>query len=226
MPILFSTPMVKAILEGRKTMTRRVIKKKYSNTDIVWKEDKYGKRLIERQNDVPGPVKNEDGTTTHHLVSIRDLKCPYGKIGDILWVRETFINDADFGEPPIYVYKADCKNYPMSSGSHWMPSIFMPKEACRLFLKITSIRIERLHDISEEDSKKEGVLMHQGGKRYLNYTDEKAKITQAIYNCHTAKESFKTLWTLINGFRDEPFAWFKNPFVWVVSFERVEKPTE
>ena len=93
-PILFSTPMVQAILSGRKTMTRRIVKPKYSNTDLEWREDKHGKRLIEIQNEVPPPKrrKKPDGSYSvkYKLKAYRNMICPYGKSGDILWVRETW----------------------------------------------------------------------------------------------------------------------------------------
>ena len=219
-PILFSTPMVQAILGGNKTMTRRSIKLQPSEkaTEVLptsgWGLKHFAARF---------ECLNKNGKVFYEITNL--YKCPYGKVGDILWVRETFIDESDFGESPNYVYKADCENYPMTSGSHWKPSIFMPKEACRIFLKITSIRVERLHDINEVDAIAEGVSLSESGKFYLNYTDERSKVTQFIYNLRTAKESFKTLWTLINGFRDEPYAWFKNPFVWVIEFKQIEKPT-
>lgn len=148
-PILFNTEMVQAILEGRKTCTRRVIKKKYSNTDITFHEDKYGKRLVEIQNDAPAPVKNPNGTTTYSLVAMEEIKKPY-KVGDILWVRETWcrLQELDDNENFIegtekYYYRAgdwpdvDFCLKPDGSRSEnisWKPNIHMPKEAARIFL--------------------------------------------------------------------------------------------
>lgn len=240
-PILFSTPMVQAILDDRKTMTRRIIKTKYSNTDIGWKEDKYGRRLVERQNDVPPPVivNHGDGktTTTRHLVSYREIPCKYKK-GDVLWVRETYYAYGKWvknGHPKTGKQKFTFFDYTLSyqcrfgyqdtqpdeikkgrandRGWYKRPSLFMPKEACRLFLKITDVRVERLQDITKEDAVKEGIKQLGGTILNYNYKDDR-------YTCGSAKESFQTLWHSING----AGSWEANPFVWVISFERTEKP--
>lgn len=156
-PILFSTPMVQAILQDRKTQTRREIKKKYSNTDHVFKTDKYGTRLIERQNDVPKPIKNPDSSTTRKVTLFAEVKPKY-QIGDILWVRETFKKQNPFGKP-TYQYKADWDSYETGVElSGWKPSIHMPRKAARIFLKVTNVRIERLQDISEADAIAEGII--------------------------------------------------------------------
>lgn len=213
-PILFSTPMVQAILEGRKTQTRRVVKPqpdaRATRCELTKSWPKQGDWAAMLDIDHNPPI-----------IEVTDVfKCPYSKVGDILWVRETFriINHSGYGNP--YFYKANACDMDLADKDiKWKPSIFMPKEACRIFLEITNIRVERLHDISEDDAKAEGVELYAKGIHYLNYTDQKAALTQFIYNCRTAKESYKTLWTLINGFRDEPYAWFKNPFVWVMEFK-------
>lgn len=219
-PILFSTPMVQAILEGRKTMTRRIAKvpnyDHYGTNIMDWglSEHPYfkgGKWYYTIQSDVDDSSTNE-------------LKCPYGQIGDRLWVRETFQYVSIPKEYKGFVYKASGGlDWEMSNDEwKWKPSIFMPRKASRISLEITNIKVERLHDISEEDAKLEGVLLHKSGRHYLDYMKQRAKLTQFIYSADTAKESFKTLWTLINGFRDEPFAWFKNPWVWVVEFKKIK----
>ena len=173
-PILFSTQMVEAILSGRKTMTRRVIR--------------------------PQPSKYD----TEKIVNWNEVIYPTPKFlkGDILWVRETFTYDSYFQDnSEIIIYKADDPNYPLNSGQKWKPSIFMPKEACRIFLKITDIKVERLQDISEEDAIKEGVKIDYIG---------------SYRHCY----GFVDLWKSINGEQ----SWIDNPFVWVISFERIEKP--
>ncbi|HEY9363866.1 MAG TPA: hypothetical protein VIQ00_11425, partial [Chitinophagaceae bacterium] len=137
------------------------------------------------------------------------VKCPYGKIGDVLWVRETSrINYEEYNIPggisfkKIIEYKADYKND--TSIRKWKPSIFMPKAACRIFLEITDIKVERLQDISGEDAINEGV-----------------KVTSMWPLCiGDAYRAFKSLWQKINGKN----SWEVNLFVWVISFRKINKP--
>ena len=182
-PILFSAPMVKAILDGQKTMTRRV---------------------------------NSIGE-----YYISDKKCPYGVVGDRLWVRETWyyeehMHDSTEGMPDLpcglyshrLVYKADCTDYPVNVGvgrQGWKPSIFMPRWASRITLEITGISVERLQDITEEDAMKEGIPMEID-----------------CPECDTARKKFKNLWDSINGRGKKPGkAWNDNPWVWVIEFRRI-----
>ncbi len=207
-PILFSTPMVQAILEGRKTQTRRVIKEirqsKYHENRFDFSFKKCAAVNIEKEdicsNELP-------------LISLLD-QCPYGQPGDVLWVRETWALLSDHPYPTQYLYAATDKKTP---GSKWKPSIFMPREACRLFLKITNIRVERLQDISESDSSKEGIKMRVGG---VTPYDSFYQIPNNPTQFQTAKQAFKSLWQSING----PESWDSNPFVWVIEFEKTEKP--
>jgi hypothetical protein len=185
-PILFSTPMVRAILEGSKTMTRRVVPE----------------RILEKQLVVDVPVRIH----CEHYAPIR--------VGDVLWVRETWRFDE--GE---YFYKADDD---CPEGYDWKPSIFMPKEAARIFLKVTGIRCERLQDITEEDAIKEGVetiISKFTGRQYY-------KDYRHIPGCEggwwSAVDSFRTLWNSINGKRPG-YGWENNPYVFVYGFERTEK---
>lgn len=197
-PIIFSGEMVRAILEGHKTMTRRVIK--IHNT--IHSEDRttnYNNEITE----VFHPDPNNDLWSfglTWKVVGIRrhdvtHLRCPYGIPGDCLWVRETWCNINKPGiEPEIY-YKADTKyteDY-NSSEWKWKPSIFMPRWASRITLEITNIRVERLQEITEEDALKEGV--RDGFKDNIFY---------------------KTLWNSING---KKYPWESNPWVWVIGFK-------
>jgi hypothetical protein len=185
-PILFSTPMVQAILEGRKTQTRRVVK------------NCSAKHLSMREKKAIG----ESG---------RNYKFPYGQVGDVLWVRETYLNFNSVDETPNYIYKADHPNFHVNfaSGERWKPSIHMPKSACRIWLKITNVRVERLQKISEQDAMIEGVEI-------LNVPAWKDYIDSFGY-CESAYESFKTLWQSINS--EE--SWNDNPWVWVIEFEQV-----
>lgn len=203
-PILFSTPMVQAILSGKKTMTRRIVKPQPGEDCeagkvpiILGNEDDWGKWYWD----------TEEGE--------RILKfCPYGMPGDILWVRESFYDCSQVEQPPCdldpsaqdymprFSYKADHDDW---EEVRWRPSIHMPKEACRLFLKVKSISIERLQDISEEDARSEGA----GPATLHNQTGN-----------YTHKYGFQRLWYEINGHE----SWNANPWVWVIEFESVEKP--
>ena len=205
-PILFSTEMVKAILEGRKTMTRRRVK------------------------DQPD-ISEDDGYVYFwnkgYAFDIHKWKeeCVIGaryKTGYVLWVRETWCNDprgSIDSKSDCYYYKADFFDPDVWKGS-WKPSIFMPKEAARLFLKVTNVRIERLHDITEEDAIKEGVEMgiHRilKSSKYKNYYDSKNKCG-AWYN--SPVDSFVSLWESINGYG----SWIKNPWCWVYEFEKLKE---
>lgn len=197
-PILFSTPMVQAILRDEKTQTRRIIK---PQPEI---------RIF------PCGTRKKYWTSDNpKLLHAKYIHQNYGEIGDVIWVRETFAKREfpAIGNP--YIYKAE-----QEDGHYfgpWKPSIFMPKEACRIKLKIIDIRVERIQDISEGDAKSEGVSLHERGKHWLNYIDQSYKMTQFIYNLYSAKESYKSLWTLING-RD---SWNNNPWVWVIEFKRI-----
>jgi hypothetical protein len=171
-PILFNTEMVKAILDGRKTQTRRIIK---------------ADKII-------------DANLWNDTISMLDFS-PY-QVGDILWVRETFV-ESDNG----YLYKAD----PMFDTTEifdwkWEPSIFMPRQACRMELEVIKVRVERLNDISEEDAEAEG-------SKYKNNS-----VTYDGENCRGSyKNYFRSLWESING----KGSWEANPFVWAIKFKKL-----
>lgn len=203
-PILFSTEMVQAILEGRKTMTRRIIKPqpKDGYTPKIYKGNDQLLHLESRKS----PIELE---YIEWNVIQKDT---------ILWVRETYSpGHIENGSNTGWQYKADNKGQNIK----WKPSLFMPKEAARIFLKVTKIRVERLHDITEEDAIAEGVL--QDVK--LPIADFKIKMlyrdyTKATAGCADARSSFMTLWKAING----EASWKENPYVWVIEFERFDKP--
>jgi hypothetical protein len=181
-PILYQTEMVKAILEGKKTKTRRSVK---MPPDRIWGHSNrfYG----------------ESG---------REYKCPYGKVGDVLWVRETWQHVDIENDYSGFVYKASGGlDWEMSNEDcKWKPSIFMPKSACRIFLEITDVKVERLQGISEADAIAEGINL---------------KNTSGDYE-HTPVQEFEKLWQKING----PESWESNPFVWVISFKQILKPAD
>lgn len=181
-PVLFNTEMVQARLANRKDQTRRLIKDPY---------------IVER-------LASGDHDRTYIEKNV-----PY-KIGDILWVRETFWFDILAQE---YEYKADEKPY-MKLFTGWKPSIHMPKEAARIFLKVKNVRWQRIQDISETDAIAEGVKLYDTN-RYKDYEDLNNSFLHA-------RISFASLWESINGKN----SWQKNPYVWVYDFEQVEKPAD
>lgn len=216
-PILFSTPMVQAIMEGRKTQTRRVVDLPESMLPLGEKTHSY--------LSVDGHYVIDNGIGLY----IDKIKYKYGKPGDILWVREThclMYHDIETGER-AYSYKAD-DDPVFSPGSRWKPSIHMPKVAARIFLQIKSIRVERLQAISEEDAKAEGIQFHfEELFQELRYRDYNPKLQKGYGDPNIdyptwreAKSSFQSLWGLINGQE----SWDCNPWVWVIEFERIEKP--
>lgn len=219
-PILFSTEMVQAILEGRKTQTRRVIKDK----DIINRFD----------IDVDGkPIAYIDQETGDSFPPT--IRCRY-QAGDILWVRETWadLRGMGFGNNPItdkpwsYSYKADIETGSDSDraridyGVKWKRSIYMPRTAARIFLKVKNVRVERLQDITEEDAKAEGVTNywaepHKDTPPFIGAAKEPGE-----YLCFTRRKAFQQLWDSLNKKRG--YGWNTNPWVWVIEFERVEVP--
>jgi hypothetical protein len=177
-PIIFSTPMVQAILQGRKTQTRRVVK-------FLMPNDEFQSLNQEKSKAHFYDTENDDH---------RYLNCPYGQPGDLLWVRETWAKNEQDG---VIDFRADYASQEHFYG--WKPSIHMPKDAARIWLKLTEVRVERLHDISEIDAAREGLL------------------NSTIDADRTAKLWFYNLWKSIHG----PGSLEKNPWVWVLSFEVV-----
>ncbi len=198
-PILFSTEMVQAILAGRKTQTRRVVKP----------------QPIEGLEHVSGDLFFDKHTSG---ILPKSFKCPYGKKGDVLWVREAFCYNDDDGYSSEFSYKAD---HPTAKG--WKPSIHMPKDAARIWLRIKDVRVERLNEISEQDAEAEGIeqFTKDGvGFKYGLDGWHWSLHTGAPFMCNNRRMAFYTLWCLINGEQ----SWRANPWVWVVEFERIEKP--
>lgn len=130
-----------------------------------------------------------------------EAKCPYGKPGDLLWVRETYAYVDFAGEENGYVYKASDPDWESMEGWRWKPSIFMPKAAARIWERVTTIRAERLHDITLEDMKKEGL--------WFNAMEGDTREYEAYF------DHWADLWTSING----PDSWAANPWVWVIETE-------
>ena len=181
-PILFSTKMVQAILYNKKTITRRVAKANSEHNFVgLYK----------------GNIAIFDGGFGSY-----DVVCPYS-VDDILYVRETWCKDG------VYLYRA---SYPPIDSEYrkWRPSIFMPKDAARIFLKVTNIRLEHLQDISDEDAKAEGANFSINGPSYNVGSYEKMK--------RTAVQRFEEIWT--STVTKDRYSWDNNPYVWVIQFEK------
>lgn len=232
-PILFSAPMVQAILEGRKTQTRRLMKPqiKYCDhsryTEAEWKDKPT--EWSEVALKIGRAYCSMCGNGVEYSKDYGGIKCPQGKPGDLLWVRETwgvgcrpdpfqgsvggiefkadskFIDDIE----PLPLHRYENFDYGNYDKSGWRPSIHMPKAIARIWLQVTDIRVERLHDISEEDAKTEGMeKMNDDPFPYKLYSCGTA-------SCVDAKTSFRFLWEDING----DGSWVDNPWVWVISFK-------
>jgi hypothetical protein len=195
--ILFSAPMVRKLLAGEKTQTRRVVTNK---TALEWLEP--------------------DTFSPAFVADPGNFLCRYGYAGDRLWVRETWAPvDAEMyavGDSEEVVYRADLtaaqlvdeaaarKLAPKLAKAHpWKPAIHMPRWASRITLEITDVRAQRLRDISDDDALAEGVAPLAVAGRALSYT-----------------HGFRVLWDSINGARDG-YSWDANPWVWAISFARV-----
>jgi hypothetical protein len=200
-PILFSTEMVRAILDGRKTQTRRVVKP----------QPKTHHRSDTRLHFYPRTSNNWEvkDIWAGDCFSILDsFKCPYGKVGDLLWVRETFGQ----GVSGKFYYKAD-KGIADKIVLSWKPSIFMPKDAARIWLRITDVRVEKLGEITEGDAVAEGISIQSTGY-YCWHPDE-----SLVDSACEAGDAFRKLWQSINGHD----SWNANPWVWVIEFEVLYK---
>jgi hypothetical protein len=195
-PILFSTAMVQAILEGRKTQTRRVMK-----PQPEWRKAPENVMMSDGYAWEKGGTRLEAWPDEEKFAREIAKYCPYGKPGDTLWVRETWGKDK-YGQ---YHYRAEYPEHDSEPYPIWHPSIHMPKEAARLLLTVKDVRVERLHDISEEDASAEG----------MDYLYETGQFKKEPY---TSTEAFEWLWNEINKSRG--FSWETNPWVWVVEFER------
>lgn len=211
-PILFSGPMVRAILEGRKTQTRRVL-------NLPRGLDWYG----EIGGEAEGWFTNGEGWW-----HVEELACRYGNPGDRLWVRETLRQKANghFSNSPHaaktdWVYSAD--DTPISPKYHLMvgwaahrskPSIHMPRWASRITLEITGVRVERLNEISEEDARAEGVSIAKSEDGSSGYGEIEGL---GRFPQYSLRWGFEHLWESING----EGSWAANPWVWVVEFKRI-----
>ena len=220
-PILFNTEMVQAILDGRKTCTRRVVKTR--------RKDACGFYVTKRPDGSFTGIYEYD---EDERMFENQLIPPY-KPGDILYVRETWerfecwncdgdergncqkepkksVLDKTFG---CYMYRATDE---ISGDAKWHPSIHMPKEAARIWLKVTNVRVKRLQEITEAEAILEGAI---DNRAFIHSPDNEYD------HIHTAREHFIDIWNSTIKKSDlDKYGWLANPFVWVIKFERWKKP--
>lgn len=192
-PILFSAAMVRALLAGQKTQTRRPVK------------------ITHR---TPGLAACLTPPVGAPRLRVAAELCPYGQPGDRLWVREAWreraIGEAGHLERGGYAYRAT-ENVD-GLAERWRPSIHMPRAASRITLEITDVRVERLQDISEADARAEGATYHDGrGIGHSGWRHDHGAVHA------DARSAYGRLWNDING----PGSWDVNPWVWVVEFRRL-----
>ncbi|MCK5236168.1 MAG: hypothetical protein KAR06_04200 [Deltaproteobacteria bacterium] len=228
--VLFNTDMVKAEREDRKTMTRRLdgLKKVNENPD---KWELIGTGISKDANNFQAVLRNPNMSQRLFVV-----KCPFGVVGDRLWVRETFAY-VGRSDPGYLVYRATypvglppgTENIPKDikdAGYKWAPSIHMPRRLCRTVLEITDIRVERVRDISNEDALAEGIIkedlppdsdnFHPPGS--YGYVSGLYPFPKGSIHVHP-HEAFRELWNSVYEKRGQ--GWNKNPWVWVITFKRI-----
>ena len=193
-PILFNTEMVRAILDGRKTQTRRLVVPHYRDGDA-------GYRIV--TNATTGEFCYIEYYDEDEYSTDRRLKPPYMP-GDLLYVRETWagIKLGPKGkETTTYWYRADEDDDRLNPDDKWRPSIHMPKEAARIWLKVKKVKAQRLQEITNDDAKAEGVICATDNSGMMH------------------RHKFRVLWDSIT---DTQTSWDANPWVWVIDFERLE----
>ncbi|MEX0083534.1 hypothetical protein AB2T90_13975 [Clostridium butyricum] len=221
-PILFNTQMVQAILDGRKTTTRRIVKGNINDLDLIGTgssrcNDTFDTTLFGKLD--KEKVWNSD-------VKER-VKAPYMP-GDILYVRETWFegdildSNEDIVERNIVLYRTDDLEKHDIEEIKWRPSIHMPKKLARIFLKVTGVTVEKLQDITIDGCLDEGV-----SKKIRTQMGYAVEESEESFNLIQAKDTFRKIWSsTLKKDQCEKYGWIANPYVWVISFERCEKPNE
>lgn len=199
-PILFNTDMVRAILDGRKTVTRRVVKTKH--------KDACGFYVVTRKSD--GAFMGVYEYDENESMFDNPLEPPY-KVNDVLYVRETWRElIRPIGTSKEYNYKADIDKWAVGL-FRWKPAIHMPKQAARLFLRVTGVRVERLQDITLKECHKEGINIATDsiidGENIARHHDFSLERFEALWDSTIKKDQLNT------------YGWNGNPYVWVIEFE-------
>ncbi|MGV3885007.1 hypothetical protein ACV8SN_20215 [Citrobacter portucalensis] len=193
--MIFNGEMVRAILDGRKTQTRRIVKVKLEPSKSRPGDFWFPSKKLECMVHISDLVSGNSPIADCHLF-FQEHCCPFGAVGDRIWVRETF---GDCGER--LVYRADSGDGAQCKVRRWTPSIHMPRWASRLTLEITGVRVERLRGLSEDDAKSEGITPPSGG----------------VLPGWEYRINFRDLWMSIYGSDN----WEANPWVWVIEFKVV-----
>lgn len=213
LPILFNTEMVRAILDGRKSCTRRLVK--------IRRKDACGFYVTKKSDGTFSGIYEYD---ENESMFDNPLMPPY-QPGDILYVRETWKK-----APNGYYYYEDWQRDDIADVTKWKPSIHMPKEAARIWLKVTDVRVERLQEMKPVDVIKEGAYPDcwdclntygESGSQCCYGTEEQCS------QCDEVMMEWEKLWTSTIKKSDlDCYGWDANPYVWVISFERCAKPAE
>ncbi|MBX4822039.1 hypothetical protein C2U62_24735 [Klebsiella michiganensis] len=223
--MIFNGEMVRALLDGRKTQTRRIVKGADGAVKFCKEWDINGEEIF--------VVLGEKDHTGMNPV-LGAISCPLGAVGDRIWVRETWA-EAGASAPDLKLYRANYpehvpsiyENVPPAEEIRWTPSIHMPRWASRILLEITDVRVERLNAISEEDAQREGVHTEVWDQTVVarNYAarDEffqfwSEDMPHYVEMNQLYRSSFRSLWESIYGAEN----WLANPWVWVIEFKRVE----
>ncbi|WP_312423606.1 hypothetical protein [Kosakonia cowanii] len=220
-PMIFNAEMVRAILDGRKTQTRRIMKVQPENVDL-------GLRRI-----TDSSVAKEVGMYFWCLADACGVKhrsnlfsCPFGEVGDRIWVREAWARYNIDQDSHDIAYRATTPEDWPEEG-RWRPSIHMPRWASRIMLEITGVRVERLNNTSHEDAEREGIHTEVWDQMVVakNYAAEDGffqfwseSMPHYVEMNELYRSSFQSLWQSIYGAEN----WQANPWVWVIEFKRIE----
>lgn len=212
-PILFNGDMVRAVLSGQKTQTRRVLKDPLDKTG--------GQYCVEHADDDPNMLVHIHSPKCEGYCDyVCSYSCPYGQPGDRLWVKKTHARHPQFAE---VAYRADGEEFEDADGftwhPKWTPSIFMPRALCRIILEITDIRVERVQNITSDGA------IAEGAYEVRKVGDDIAHATWTMdgldWRYDTPREAFAATWDSLYAARG--LGWDVNPWVWVVTFKRAEE---
>lgn len=230
-PLLFSAPMVRALLNGTKTVTRRIVSPQPALIDGAW-------QVLYPWGEGGHGIYDTEAELLREYIPVVSRHCPHGTAGDRLWVREAWAGwfkhrgvERDWKDTPRAQRTQACsvrlayQATDPTAARRWATSLFMPRWASRILLEVASVRIERLHAIDDADAAREGIRPWRLGGKRVRYAHVRAAGDPAYPwddMADTAREAFKRLWTEING----TGFWESNPLVWRVEFKVLTAPRE